>query len=271
MSDWVDIARPAVSVSLLVGLLIWESFAPFFAFFAQAPGERVRHGVRNLTLGAVNAAFSGLVCVGVWWAVSHWAEARGFGLLRWLGLSPWARLLGVFLLMDLWMYAWHRLNHRVPFLWRFHRMHHSDPQMDVTTANRFHLGEIFLSCGLRAPVIALIGLGLGELALYELVMFPVVQLHHANISLSAPLDRWLRVAIVTPFMHKVHHSNWPPETDSNFASLFSFWDRLFRTFRLRADPHTLRFGLDELRGAEHQTLVGLLKTPGATLARVKPR
>jgi sterol desaturase/sphingolipid hydroxylase (fatty acid hydroxylase superfamily) len=92
-------------------------------------------------------------------------------------------------------------------------------------------------------------------------MFTVVQMHHANISLPGWLDRALRVIIVTPFMHKVHHSRWQPETDSNYSSLFSFWDRLFRSFRLRDDPRTLRFGLDEFNRPEDHTLRGLLATP----------
>ena len=268
MSEWLSGAvRPTAISLVLVGLLTWESFAPFFAFFAKRSGDRVRHGARNLTLGVINAAVNGLVCVGLWWTVAAWAETRGIGLLRWLTLPRWAKLTGVFVLVDLWMYAWHRLNHRVPLLWRFHRVHHSDPNLDVTTASRFHFGEILLSCGLRVPVVALIGVELWELMLYEMAMFTVVQLHHANISLSAPLDRALRVVIVTPFMHKVHHSNKRPETDSNYSSLFSFWDRLFRTFRSRDDPHALRFGLPELSAAEHQTFVGLLKTPARQIER----
>jgi sterol desaturase/sphingolipid hydroxylase (fatty acid hydroxylase superfamily) len=114
---------------------------------------------------------------------------------------------------------------------------------------------------LRVPVIALLGLQLWELALYEMAMFTVVQLHHANIALPAGLDRALRVVIVTPFMHKVHHSRWQPETDSNYSSLFSFWDRLFRSFRLRKNPSTLQFGLQEFDSAENQTLSGLVATP----------
>jgi sterol desaturase/sphingolipid hydroxylase (fatty acid hydroxylase superfamily) len=133
--------------------------------------------------------------------------------------------------------------------------------MDVTTANRFHIGEIALSSVLRVPVIALLGIQLWELALYELAMFTVVQLHHANIALPAWFDRAMRAVIVTPFMHKVHHSRWQPETDSNYSSLFSFWDRLFRTFRLRDDPRTLQFGLQEFDGQENHTLTGLLATP----------
>ncbi|HXP60983.1 MAG TPA: sterol desaturase family protein [Dongiaceae bacterium] len=253
--------KTASSVSLLVLLLVWESWTPFFACFVRAAGERTRHALKNLALGVLNALVTGLLFVGLWWGTAAWAERQQFGLLHWVDLPVWARLAGAVLLFDAWMYFWHRLNHRVPFLWRFHRTHHSDPRMDVTTANRFHLGEIVFSSILRVPVIALLGLRLWELVLYEAAMFAVVQLHHANIALPIWLDRGLRALIVTPFMHKVHHSRWQPETDSNYSSLFSFWDRLFRTFRWRDDPRALRFGLEEFDGQENHTLAGLLATP----------
>lgn len=274
----METIRASASVVLLVLLLGWESLAPFLGFFAHATRERARHGLRNLALGVVNAALNAAICVGLWWAVARWTEAHSFGVLHWLGLPGWARLAGTFLLVDLWMYVWHRLNHRVPFLWRFHRVHHSDPKMDVTTASRFHIGEIALSCMLRVPVIALAGVRLEELAIYEAAMFAVVQLHHANVSLTEPVDRLLRLLIVTPFMHKLHHSNWQPETDSNYSTLFSFWDRAFGSFRMRHDPHKLIFGLRELSAAEHHTLRGLVATPfksaprhDATLTRNSPK
>jgi sterol desaturase/sphingolipid hydroxylase (fatty acid hydroxylase superfamily) len=229
----------------------------------------VRHGLKNLVLGVLNSLLTGLGFAALWWTTAQWSQAHEFGLLNGLRLPGWARLAGAFLLFDAWMYGWHRLNHRIPFLWRFHRTHHSDPTMDVTTANRFHIGEIAFSSILRVPVIALLGLRLWELALYELAMFTVVQLHHANIALPARLDRALRVVIVTPFMHKVHHSRWQPETDSNYSSLFSFWDRLFHTYRLRDDPRTLRFGLQEFDGQENHTLTGLLATPLKQVQRAK--
>ena len=253
--------RTASSVVLLALLLAWESLLPFFTYFAGNTGERVRHGLKNLVLGVLNSLLTGLGFAALWWTTAQWAQAQGFGLLNWLPFPVWARLASAFLLFDAWMYFWHRLNHRIPFLCRFHRTHHSDPKMDVTTANRFHIGEIALSSVLRVPVIALLGLQLWELALYELAMFTVVQMHHANVALPTWLDRVLRTIIVTPFMHKVHHSRWQPETDSNYSSLFSFWDRLFRTFRLRDDPRSLRFGLEEFDEQENHTLIGLLATP----------
>jgi sterol desaturase/sphingolipid hydroxylase (fatty acid hydroxylase superfamily) len=253
--------RSIGSLSVLTLLLAWESLVPFFTWFSGNASERIRHGLKNVALGVVNALITAFVFAALWWTAAQWSQARHFGVLHWFALPNWARLIAAFLLFDCWMYWWHRLNHRVPFLWRFHRTHHSDPRMDVTTANRFHVGEIMLSAILRVPVIALLGLQLWQLAIYELAMFTVVQLHHANIALPVWLDRALRVVIVTPFIHKVHHSRWQAETDSNYSSLFSFWDRLFGSLRLRDDPHTLQFGLQEFDGAENHTLAGMLATP----------
>ena len=250
-------------------LLAWESLVPFFTYFSGNTPERVRHGLKNLVLGVLNSA-------------AHWPGIRGvvvddravgrstqFGVLNWLPLPAWARLAAAFLLFDAWMYWWHRLNHRVPFLWRFHRTHHSDPKMDVTTASRFHIGEIAFSSVLRVPVIALLGprtLGTGALRTGDVHGRAVSPRQHR--ACQRRLDQVLRAFIVTPFMHKVHHSRWQPETDSNYSSLFSFWDRLFRTFRLRDDPGTLRFGLDEFDRPEDHTLIGLLATPFKRVKRM---
>lgn len=249
----------------LVGLLLWESAHPFFDFFRTAPTKRGVHALRNLFLGAINAVVVSVGFVGLWGAATLWAAQHDVGLLHGLatvvGLPPWAHAVGAVLLLDAWTYVWHRLNHVVPFFWRFHRVHHHDPTMDVTTASRFHTGEIVLSSALRIPILVGLGVHLWELVLYETVMFAVVQFHHANVALPAGLDRALRTVIVTPAMHKVHHSRWQPETDSNYSSLFSFWDRIGRSFRLRDDLSTIRFGLDGWDTPDVQSFGGLLRGP----------
>lgn len=236
--------RHVLPVGALMALLAWETAQPFFPLFRQAR-ERVRHGALNLALGLLNIAVVAVLFTGLWLAVTHWAAAHRFGLLNAFDLAPWLRAALAILLLDAWTYFWHWLNHRVPFFWRFHRWHHADRAMDVTTASRFHTGEIILSSLLRVPVLALIGCGIGELALYEGLLFAVVQFHHANIALSEPLDRALRLVIVTPSLHKVHHSIVRAESDSNYSSLFSWWDRLFRTLRLVREPRRIVFGVEE--------------------------
>lgn len=239
--------RAPASFVLLALLLVWESVRPFFGFFATGPQHlrgRVLHGLTNLAIGLLNGLTIRFVFLGLWVWTMQWTEAHGFGLLHWLGGPTWLRWILALLLLDVWTYYWHRLNHTVPFFWRFHRFHHSDRQMDVTTANRFHLGEITLSSLLRVPVFALIGCRLEELALYELLLFAVVQFHHANIGLPEWLDRALRTIIVTPHLHKVHHSVVRAEQNSNFSSLLSCWDRLARTLHLTPNLHGIAFGVN---------------------------
>lgn len=250
---------------LLLLLFLWESLHPFYAFYTGSFRERGRHALRNLTVGALNALMVSLLFAGLWLASAVWADELRFGLMHWLqdlaGIPAWAHAIGAILLLDLWTYAWHRINHQIPFFWRFHSVHHSDNKMDVTTASRFHIGEIFFSSLFRIPLIFLFGIYFWELVLYEILMFSVVQFHHANIGLPEKADRILRSVIVTPNMHRVHHSSWQPETDSNFSSLFSFWDRMAKTFRLNPRPETIRLGLEQFSRDEDQSIRGMMKTP----------
>ena len=268
MAALLDVMQQTQTVAMLVGLavlLLWESVHPFFGYFRTAPKERGKHALRNLLLGALNAGVIAVLFVGLWGLAAIWASQRGVGLLHGLesgwGLPAWGHALGAVLLLDAWTYIWHRINHTIPFLWRFHRVHHNDPTMDVTTASRFHTGEIVLSSLVRSPIIVLVGAYLWELVLYETLMFAVVQFHHANVALPERIDRVLRMVIVTPAMHKVHHSRWQPETDSNYSALFSFWDRIGRTFRRRNDLSTLRLGLDGWDAPDDQSFTGMLRAP----------
>jgi sterol desaturase/sphingolipid hydroxylase (fatty acid hydroxylase superfamily) len=235
--------RAPASLGLLVVLLLWETLHPFFGLFDRGR-RRLIHALGNIGLGVVNALAIRFVFLGLWVRIMEWTAAHGVGLLHWLALPGWARWTLAVMLLDLWTYAWHRLNHTVPFFWRFHRLHHSDAQMDVTTANRFHLGEITFSSLLRVPVFVLVGCRLEELALYELLLFACVQFHHANIGLPEWLDRALRSVIVTPALHKVHHSVVLTEQNSNFSSLLSWWDRLAATLRLAPDLRRIVFGVN---------------------------
>lgn len=250
-----------VAVIGLVILLLIEQAHPFFDFFKGSVKEKGKHLLANMALGLTNALIISVFFVGTWLWASNWAFENGFGILNWLDLPVWAHILGAVLLMDFWMYLWHIMNHKIPFFWRFHRVHHADPNMDVTTASRFHTGEIIFSSALRIGVILITGLYLWELLLYETVMFAVVQFHHADIALPEKLDKALRAVIVTPAMHKVHHSRWQPETDSNYSSLFSFWDRIGKTFRLHNPLKSLRIGLDEFDTEEDRKVKGLFSMP----------
>jgi sterol desaturase/sphingolipid hydroxylase (fatty acid hydroxylase superfamily) len=249
-------AKIAVTVSLLALFWGWETWFPFF----ERRAGRWRHAGRNLALAICNTVVLALVFGTATVVVAGWTAQHGLGLLHALPVDGPLRLPLAVVLLDGWMYLWHRANHAVPLLWRFHRMHHSDDQMDVTTATRFHLGEHAGGAVLRLGLIPLAGFEVEHLLVYDTLVIAVTQLHHANLSLGR-WDRWLRWLLVTPDVHKVHHSQWRPETNSNYSTLFSVWDRLAGTLRLRADPQTIVFGLEEFADPYWQSWTGMWRTP----------
>lgn len=252
--------KTAVMVSVLAALWLMETWLPFYAEFREGRSQRLRHAARNLTLGLANALLLALAFGALLGSAATLAEKNHFGLLHCVAWPSWAEMLLGFVLLDLWMYVWHLANHKIPFFWRFHRMHHSDPEMDVTTGVRFHTGEVVFSATARLAVLPLLGMSLGQVAIYEAVFLPVVLFQHSNVRLPRWLDYGLLALIVTPAMHRVHHSRWQPETDSNYGSVFPYWDLFFRSFRLR-DAGEIRLGLDGLDTPEWQTLFGMLRTP----------
>lgn len=264
--EWfnIEMLRPALAAGVLVLLWTAESISPMFT----GRGRRTSHAARNLALGVLNAALMSLVFATALLVVSGWAQGHEIGLLRLIDMPPWLHWALALILFDLWQYIWHRLNHAVPLLWRMHAVHHCDPELDVSSGVRFHTGEIALSALCRLVVLPAIGMTIEQLAVYELVVMPIVLFHHSNIRLWPGVDRLLRVVIVTPRMHWVHHSRYQPETDSNFASGLSVWDRLLGTFRLRGDPSTLRLGLHGFDKPRSTTLLGMLKSP---FQRMPPR
>lgn len=256
LPSWMPAAKPALTMALLTVFWTWETLAPL----VQGRANRWRHAGRNIVIAVLNTVVLSLVFGAATVASATWASERGIGLLNWSGIpGPW-RLPLALLLLDGWLYIWHRLNHRVPLLWRFHRMHHADDEMDVTTATRFHIGEHIGSATLRLGLIPLFGVNLLELVIYETLVVAVTMFHHANISLGR-FDPFLRWLIVTPRMHQVHHSRLPEETNSNYSTVLPIWDRLSRTYRMRSNAAPIELGLTEFSDGRWQTVRGMLVTP----------
>jgi sterol desaturase/sphingolipid hydroxylase (fatty acid hydroxylase superfamily) len=159
-----------------------------------------------------------------------WASGKGYGLLPWLGLPAWLTGLAAFIILDFAIWLEHVASHKVPLFWRIHRMHHADTGFDVTTALRFHPFEIVLSMFWKALVIAALGAPPLAVLVFEIVLNGSSMFNHANINLPLKFDRLLRTIIVTPDMHRIHHSAEQRETNSNYGFNFAFWDRIFRTY-----------------------------------------
>jgi len=193
--------------------------------------NRARRWPANLLLSLANTALLRfafpLLAVGA----ALWAEETGIGLFNMLPVPSWLTGLAAFAALDLFVYAQHVVMHRVGLLWRVHRVHHADRDVDVTTALRFHPLEIALSMGLKMAAVVALGAPAWAVALFEVALNATAMFNHANLRLSQKLDTRLRSFVVTPDMHRIHHSVAAGELNSNFGFNFSFWDRVFGTYR----------------------------------------
>jgi sterol desaturase/sphingolipid hydroxylase (fatty acid hydroxylase superfamily) len=193
--------------------------------------------------------------------ISYVTENSGWGAIPRLGL-PWPLQLMVSLLaLDYTLYLWHRLLHKLPFLWRFHNVHHIDLDMDASTALRFHFGELILSAFYRSAQVILFGIDFWTLLLFETSVTAFALFHHSNLRLPQRLEsRWNRL-LVTPRMHGVHHSIVQNETDSNFGTILTLWDRLHRTLRLHIPQERITIGVPSYRDPQEQTFLKSLLIP----------
>ena len=199
-----------------------------------------------------------------------WAESQGYGLFRATETPVWLAGLIGFVVLDFAVWLEHVASHKIPILWRIHRMHHSDIDFDLTTALRFHPLEIILSMLWKAAIIIALGVPVLAVLVFEIVLNGAAMFNHSNCKIPVGIDRFLRLLIVTPDMHRVHHSVRVRETDSNYGFNFPFWDRLFRTYTDQPqDGHTgMTIGLNEYRGDEPTGFVWTLLLP---FQRNRPR
>lgn len=223
-------------------------FALLFMFEHAVPLRRASRPLlgRLLVNAAVSAlafAVAALVVRPAALSMLELTFERRFGAVHLVPMPMAAQLVIGLLLMDLTFYWWHVANHRIPFLWRFHNVHHIDPDLDVSTAFRFHFGEVALSAVFRVVQVSAIGLSAWMFAAYELMFQANTAFHHSNVRLPIRLERLLNLVIVTPRMHGIHHSQVRNETNSNYSVVFSWWDRLHRTLGLNVPQSAIVIGV----------------------------
>ncbi|GMU42617.1 MAG: sterol desaturase family protein [Xanthomonadales bacterium] len=241
--------------ALLAGLQTWRPLR-------GVTGIWRRFG-RHLALAALGTLLVRLCFPWLAVAAGAWTQAEGVGLLPWLGAPPALQLLLGVVLLDLCIYWQHRIFHRLPWLWRLHRMHHSDIEFELSTAIRFHPLEIALSMAIKLACVAALGAPPLAVLAFEILLNACSLFSHADLRLSAVIERPLRALLVTPDMHRIHHSVRADETHSNFGFCLSLWDRIFASYRPRAsaDDATMAIGLERFRGAREQGLRALLMQP----------
>jgi sterol desaturase/sphingolipid hydroxylase (fatty acid hydroxylase superfamily) len=197
----------------------------------------------------------------IFYAVSF-TQTHQMGLAYLLGLNGWIEILWTLVAFDLWDYWMHRANHRLGFLWRFHKAHHSDMEIDVTTAARFHIGELILSGISKGLMVLFWGPSLWGLVTFDILLNVASQFHHSNLRIPFKIQDRIERIIVTPRMHRCHHSLHPDCYETNYSAILSFWDRLFRSYHWARETSELtQIGLWKPRGPETMKLKPFLLTP----------
>jgi sterol desaturase/sphingolipid hydroxylase (fatty acid hydroxylase superfamily) len=251
--------RLAAFSGVLIAMLLWETLAPR----RRAIEERFRHNARNLTMVGVATGFARFAVPFIPVAAASVFAEKGWGVLNQFNLPLGVLVVISILALDFLIYLQHVIFHAIPVLWRLHRVHHTDLDFDTTTGLRFHPIEIALSLLIKIAGIALLGPPAIAVLLFEILLNASSLFNHGNVRMPNAFDRVLRLAVVTPDMHRVHHSTWHRETNRNFGFFLSVWDRLMGTYKAQPrDGHTgMVIGLESPRTIKELTLWRLLTMP----------
>jgi sterol desaturase/sphingolipid hydroxylase (fatty acid hydroxylase superfamily) len=252
-----SIATAAVIIATFAVMLIAETFSPL----RQTVESKLRRVVRNLTIGGIALAITPWLQALLLHPAAAWIARNRVGLLQNVQWPPWVETIVAIVLLDYTLWWWHWANHRVPFLWRFHLVHHADRDLDASTALRFHFGELALSVPVRALQMIIIGVEPHQLWLWQTIVFASILFHHSNLRLPAALEGVLVRVIVTPRMHGIHHSDRLSETDSNWSNLLSAWDYLHRTMRLDVPQAEITIGVPAYSESAAVTIGKMLLLP----------
>ncbi len=257
MPDLPVWATPLLVAAVFLVMLLVETSRPL----RRSVESKLRRVSRNLTVAGIAFGSLTLLQTPFLLPVSRWAMKNGVGLLQLVPLPEAVQTAVAVVLLDYTLWHWHWLNHKVPFLWRFHLVHHLDLDMDASTGLRFHFGELTLSIVYRMLQIVAIGATPLSVWIWQMLVFVSILFHHSNTRLPLPLERVLVKLVVTPRMHGIHHSDYRNETNSNWSSVLSAWDYLHGTVLLDIPQQEVVIGVPAYRAREDVTLPKVLTLP----------
>ncbi len=245
---------------------VWGGFALFLGLELLAPYRpctvpKARRWITNISLTVLNGAILNLLFTGAILATTAYVAREQQGLLYLWGLPGWARMVVAVAFLDFMLYVWHLLNHEMPLLWRFHRVHHSDIDMDVSTATRFHLGELTISAVIKLGLVYFLGVRFVELLVFETLLVLSAQFQHSSVRVPWALERVWWLLFVPPSMHRIHHSVIIRERNTNYGTIFSLWDRILGTLLTDVDQARIRIGMGAYRDPARLRLAHLLALP----------
>ena len=258
--DLEPVVRFSAFLGVFLAMVLWEVAAPRRALSVS----RFQRWLNNIGILALNTALLRLIFPAAAVGLAIVAQQRGWGVLNQINLPAWVEIACAVIALDLAIYLQHVMFHAVPLFWRLHRVHHADLDFDVTTGTRFHPIEILLSMVIKLATVTVLGPPAVAVLIFEILLNATSMFNHGNVRLPRTLDRWLRRLIVTPDMHRVHHSILEHETNSNFGFNLSWWDRLFGTYRDQPEAGHARMviGIYEFRQErEVDRILGMLRLP----------
>lgn len=249
MTEFLLANEPTIRLAFFLGVLAIMAVGEAAAPRRRRAIPRLLRWTGNLGIVVLDTVLLRLAFPVVAVGLALTAEQRGWGLLNNAAVPGWLGFLASLLALDLAIYLQHVMFHAVPVLWRLHRMHHADLEFDVTTGLRFHPVEILLSMAIKLGVVAALGPPPAAVLVFEVLLNATAMFNHSNIDLPVGLDRWLRWFVVTPDMHRVHHSIHPDETNSNFGFNLPWWDRLLGTYTAqpREGHEAMTIGIEQFR------------------------
>lgn len=241
----------------LLFFLVMEILVPY----RQSSVAKVKRWINNITLTVFNSLILQVVFAGAIIRTAMYVTTHQLGVLNMVALPEWLKLFVTVAFMDFMLYVWHLLNHEVPLFWRFHRVHHSDLNMDVSTATRFHIGELAISAVIKIALVFLLGASLLGVIIFESALVLCAQFHHSSLKVAKWFERIFWILFVPPSMHRIHHSVIIKERDTNYGTIFSIWDRLLGTFLKDVDQKTIRIGMGAYQKPDKLNFQHLLAMP----------
>jgi sterol desaturase/sphingolipid hydroxylase (fatty acid hydroxylase superfamily) len=240
---------------MLKTIFYWAGLSLFFMLelgfsYRKNSVSKLKRWITNIPLSVINGSIYYIIYFFVLSGIMIQSDKHQSGLLNSIDMPVWLKVAFGILVLDYFLYIWHLLNHAVPLLWRFHRIHHSDMNMDVSTASRFHIGEFLMSGLVRMMVVYSFGISFFTYILFEILVNLSIQFHHSSIKINSFFEKFWILFFIPPSMHRIHHSVKIKERDSNYGVLFSFWDRIFGTLTWGIDQSKILIGIGSHRNFE---------------------
>ncbi|WAC07662.1 MAG: sterol desaturase family protein [Thermodesulfobacteriota bacterium] len=253
--------KESVRLFLFLGGLVFFLVAELSIPYRPITVSKSRRWVHNLGITFFNSLVLKLCFASLIFASLEYVQKNNIGLLATLSSPRWVKFVATLFVFDFILYLWHRVNHEMPFFWRFHRVHHTDLNMDVSTATRFHIGELTFSAILKIVLIFLLGpTGLG-LVIFESTIVLCAQFHHSSVKVPAWFEKLFWILFVPPSMHRIHHSVIIKQRNTNYGTIFSLWDRMGKTFLRDVDQEKIRIGIGAYPHASALTFFALFRMP----------